>query len=388
MAATFVDEYSIACAAPSIAAAGALAMHPHLCVNLTFTDGEDAAHRSQGLKAYSLHGHAHVGSGTVRLTHDTPLQVGSCIFQPTSPQANPGRASSLMARFDVDIGGVCQMGTEAPCGGAGMSFSFGNVPEVPFGEEGAGDGLIVQLLTHPWYRLVVKYAGTDVAVVEMDSRLRAQVPVQLEVRFLADGLWVRYENRVLLSGVQISAWAPEPTWRFAFGARTGALAHEHDYHRIDNVRIELGTLHTPVGRVALEVGIDGGRFSDSALSYAYISPPDITSVVPASGPRRGSTMVTVSGSSLAGGDSYWCSFNASLVPGTLLSDSLLACATPSTVVEGRALVAVSNNGYDFSRTPLTFTYYNAPMVNSILPVSGPSRGGSYINIRTKIVGMS
>lgn len=86
-----------------------------------------------------------------------------------------------------------------------------------FGAEGTGEGLIVRIRTLPSRRLVVTYRGFYVADVPLRETIRAHTFQRVVVRYMRDGLWVRYGPQVLVSGVVIGGWSPRRTWRFAFG---------------------------------------------------------------------------------------------------------------------------------------------------------------------------
>ena len=65
-------------------------------------------------------------------------------------------------------------------------------------------------------------------------------------------------------GLVIPGWAPEDGWRFAIGARAGAIS---DDHHIDDVVIEGGSAFE-VEAVPLSVSLNGLQFS-SHLPFAY-----------------------------------------------------------------------------------------------------------------------
>ena len=124
-------------------------------------------------------------------------------------------STAFAATFDVLIGGSC--GAEgvlpaAGCGAAGLSFSFGDGLEAvaPFGEEGAGSGLRLQILTGDGSRrLVVIYGGPVLASVGLNETIRSHaIPVQLAVQYAADGLWVRLDTTQLVAGLGIRLVAP------------------------------------------------------------------------------------------------------------------------------------------------------------------------------------
>ena len=177
------------------------------------------------------------------LTFDAPDQLGSLILVPDPDhdvQLDSG--TSFAAAFDVLIGGVCGEDGAVPvvgCGAAGLSFSFGDGLDAaaPFGEEGAGNGLRVQLLTSGnadgggggssahdgrQRRLVVVYGKRTLATAALNETIRSwKVMQRLSVQYSTDGLWVNIGATQLISRLRIPDWAPRSSWRFGFGARTG-----------------------------------------------------------------------------------------------------------------------------------------------------------------------
>jgi hypothetical protein len=326
---------AVLCDAPRLDVAGALDIVPALAVNLTFEPEEQSLHLPPSAPTtpkLQTYGDAVVAAGVLLLTGDAPGQRGSCILAPSGCDVEPSAMSSFIATFDLRISGVCggHVGSEADgdgagCGGVGISFVWGNLPtsgavgeDISFGEEGAGSGLRIQLLTWPSRTLVALYGRRRIATVPLDETLRAHGYQQVEVRYLDSGLSVRYGARMLLSNVLIEEWAPHRSWRFGFGARTSGEGDDEtsiiqDSHTVDNVVIHLGTLGTRRGVVPVEVGLNGGQFSRDGLLFTYLPAVRALSMDPVSGPRMGGTFVAVLGEHTLGGMDYQCSFNGSVV---------------------------------------------------------------------------
>lgn len=370
---------ALSCVSPSMLAAGALAQQPNLVTQLTFAPAEAPARRAAREAYYALHGAAYVRHGRLVLTNDAPDQTGSCILEyATLSSARPTSTSALSVAFDMHVTGVCQ-GGEASCGGAGISFSFGDLPDAAVGVYGAGDGLHVQLLTRSRL-VVVSYAGSIVISADVHKDMRAHAPQKIELKYTANGLWLRYDTQLVVGGLRIDGWAPRPSWRFAFGAQTGTAASEHDEHSIDNVRIELGDIATQAGLVAVRVGVNGEQFSGAALMYTYLPLVRSTSISPASGPRDGGTTVTVTGAAMASGVDLRCSFNGTHVPASLRGPDVMVCVTPLSDGIGAVQAATAVNGVDFSADQLTFVYHEVSIVHALFPLSAPSQGGAIINV--------
>lgn len=369
---------ALACVAPGMRSADTLALSPALVAHLRFAPAEVAARRNVGQTNYELRGHARIRFERLVLTHDAPNQLGSCVLAyPRGNDVRPSRASAFSAAFDVQVSGVC-LGEEAVCGGTGVSLSFGELPDEAFGSEGAGNGLRVQLLTFS-RRVFVSYGGAMVTSAQVAKDLRARAPQQVEVRYTANGLWMRYDEQVVIDGVRIDAWAPQASWRFGFGARTGAESPAHNEHAVDNVRIELGDMIAAEGLSLVRVGLNAMQLS-AALQYTYLSPVHSVSISPASGPREGGTVVTIAVSAMSYSVDLRCSLNGTVVPASARDGREIVCTTPPAVRSGQAIAAVTINGADYSAGSLLFMYQEIPIVQLFFPLSAPVRGGSIVRV--------
>ena len=384
------DGGTLTCVAPDAPMAGTLGNATWALASLSFNADErpDWVTDSGGVKVakYELRGDASVAAGVLHLTLDAPRQAGSCVLLGVRPP--DGRnASAFSAVFDAQLGGACgARGESVHCGADGLSFVFGDIgaDPAPFGEAGAGNGLRVLFHTHPRRRFVVMYAGAQVAAGDMNENLRAHHPQQVAVHYGTDGLWLRYGGTQLVSALVVLDWAPQGSWRFGFGARTGSL---HDAHWVDNVYIVAGELGSGRGRLPLEVSTNGQQFSQAGLFYWYEPLASLASVSPNSGPRAGGTVVTIAGKFLAHGVDYRCSFGAHVVPAAPTDRaSAVVCTTPGGVwiggggAHGIVSVNVSTNGQDFSTHVIGFFVFGVPEVTSIFPLGGPIKGGSLLNV--------
>ena len=135
-------------------------------------------------------------------------------------------------------------------------------------------------------------------------------------------------------------------------------------------------------------------FDDSAVV--------ISSIAPLGGPTEGGTLVTLRGSGYVDRGGVFCRFgedaNVSAVPATLVSSSELRCLSPASphlgvlrdVIGGSVRLALALNGdhaaYTAMASNVSFEYYlaapgvEAVQVSLVLPVAGPSAGGSLLNV--------
>jgi hypothetical protein len=180
----------------------------------------------------SLEGDARIEDGVVRLTEPAEGQQGSVIVA----------TDDVYTGFRVSFLALIGDGTEPPADG--MSFCFGTDLAGSFGEEGAGNGLIVSFDTYlneddiaP--AIEVRWQGQTLAVREVPIvkyRPAQFVGVQLdltpegEVSVWYDGEWIH-------EGVLIPNYIPlAGPGRFGIGARTGDL---NSKHWVDDLCIEM-----------------------------------------------------------------------------------------------------------------------------------------------------
>lgn len=359
---------------------------------LTVDSGEDAlAPSGTAMAPYSLRGSAlALPDGTVRLTSNDYHLIGSLVVD------NVGTASrvahSFSASFDIYTGD----GT----GGEGSSFCYGHLPEqVAVGAKGIASGLCVRFRTRDASNqasgaVEVTYDGALLQTIRLkDSRsaisLRQAGWATVGIAYDAFKLQISYNGEPIFDAVQVHGWHPRDTWQFVLGASTGAW---HDSHRVDNLRVRVGAL---VARTSVPVHIasNGARLSTSGRAFEYFPAPVVSLTTPEAGPIRGGTLILVSGAGLFdAGSLLRCRFNQTVVAAsfvshfvpagrsTVIGDGIL-CRSPARAHPGIDQVSVSLNGQDFhSETAGFFQAYATPQVISLVPSSGPSEGGTHVQL--------
>ena len=96
-----------------------------------------------------------------------------------------------------------------------------------------------------WTLVGHDYVGRRVA----RSVFRAARFVPVRIAYDAMGLQARIDGSVLVQDLLISTWAPQPTWRFGLGARTGEA--RTDEHRVDNLWPVVGAEAEPTAAWSL-----------------------------------------------------------------------------------------------------------------------------------------
>ena len=128
-----------------------------------------------------------------------------------------------------------------------------------------------------------------------------------------------------------------------------------------------------------------GDYTSDKLLYYYYKEPVVKYIMPSAGPNIGGTEVIVAGA--------WflnypfidcvplCKFGNKVVSGEFISTVRIKCVSPPQ--EGLAAAVpfkIGFNNYDWTSEELTFVYYNFPKIDYISPSSGPSTGGTMIQI--------
>jgi hypothetical protein len=127
------------------------------------------------------------------------------------------------------------------------------------------------------------------------------------------------------------------------------------------------TVATPAGQSAIS----------SSDTYTYLALPSVTGIAPDAGPLAGGTMVTISGSGLAGATGV--SFGPiSARSFSVVSDSEITAIAP---VQGEGIQGISvttPEGTSGAESVAQFTYERAPTITAVSPASGPMAGGTSV----------
>lgn len=195
------------------------------------------------------------GSGGLVLTDALNDQSGSFVADFPSPNTE---IMDFTLTFQALVGG----GTEPPADG--FSFVLGpDIPDGPFGEDGAGSGLIVSFDIYdngggeaPAIDVVFNSTVIASRKLPIDALRTGDVFKQVSVRFNRTGtLDLIYGDTAVFANLSLPLVEPFVASRFGFGARTGGL---NDNHWIDDIRLGLNT-QPPLRR--LEYDLQDGTLS-------------------------------------------------------------------------------------------------------------------------------
>jgi hypothetical protein len=301
-------------------------------------------------------------------------------------------------------------------------------PAAALGESGGSSGLRVLFRTGEERRIIVIFDGERLGGCPLPSRPSTNPygpwwDVLIEYRPEAEsprhGLHVSFDGIECLPPMPLSHWAPSARWRFGFGARSRSLQARHwmrELHVQMGSRVQ--TTDTP-----LVVSGNLQQWSHP-VRFIYLGVPRTSTLVPRTGPTAGGTALTLYGSHLYG-TRHLCRVAARFPDATGFGDDTTADAGSSEMGSGEAAsgqthilaatydaldgtvhcemppasdlpadlaalaaasaplyIRVSTNGQQYSRDPHQFNYYDvgAHTTHRLLPASGPTRGGTLINI--------
>jgi hypothetical protein len=128
---------------------------------------------------------------------------------------------------------------------------------------------------------------------------------------------------------------------------------------------------------AIAVAMAWGWAGTAAGSTA--DTPTVTGVSPATGPPRGGTPVTITGSDFASGASVTVGMVAA-TDVTVDSSTSLTAVTPANAAGVRRVLVTTADGTSPVSTAARFTYVAPPAITGLSPPAGPVAGGTPVTI--------
>ena len=223
-ATTRIDDTTLECLSPASTTTG---QHVAIAYDAPFDD-----HANPGGIMY---GHAQLAYGRLELTPGYEFQTGSYTLS-LEDRLAPLPWFELAMAVSITPGA---RNLRTPTGGMGFSISFGNLPDAPFGELGAGNGLRLCFLTANT-TLTAHYAGRYLGRANTSGLLGLEY-AELTLGYAHGYLNVTIDGYTILRLPNLSAEVESETacqWRWGFGARTGLY---HDAHILDNVTFRSGS---------------------------------------------------------------------------------------------------------------------------------------------------
>ncbi|MFE3548019.1 beta strand repeat-containing protein [Streptomyces kronopolitis] len=130
------------------------------------------------------------------------------------------------------------------------------------------------------------------------------------------------------------------------------------------------------GTAQVTVTTPGGTSNGLPYTYTAVSAPVLSSVSPNTGPAAGGTVVTLSGTGLAGATAVrFGSVSASF---TVVSSTQITAVAPAGT--GTVQVTVTTPGGTSNGVAFTYVSVAAPVLSSVSPSSGSSSGGTAVTL--------
>jgi hypothetical protein len=120
----------------------------------------------------------------------------------------------------------------------------------------------------------------------------------------------------------------------------------------------------------------------NSLTFEYYNDVIVNQIIPRIGPKDGGTVVQVHGQYFKDYEGIRCTFGTSSVLAQYVSDTQLVCVSPVSHVTGRGQpFSVTLNDQQFSKSEISFAYFNFPQVFSISPNRGPEDDHTLIEVK-------
>ncbi|MGX1854711.1 beta strand repeat-containing protein [Streptomyces sp. NPDC055299] len=134
----------------------------------------------------------------------------------------------------------------------------------------------------------------------------------------------------------------------------------------------------PAGSGTAQVTVTAPGGTSNAVPYTYTpaSTPVLSSVSPNTGPAAGGTVVTLSGTGLAGATAV--RFGAVSASFTAVSSTQITAIAPAG--SGTAQVTVTTPGGTSNGVAFTYTSVSVPVLSSVSPTSGSTAGGTTVTL--------
>ena len=147
-----------------------------------------------------------------------------------------------------------------------------------------------------------------------------------------------------------------------------------------NLVICVAPSSSEAGTVTVEVSTNEGlSYSGDGVQYTYYNEPFLTHVMPSHAAVTGGSSITFVGGNFADSSDLSCRFGMKSVTRSLRpSVSMVVCTSPASN-PGNVSIEISNNGQDFTKTGLRFSFREA-LTFGLVPSRGPVVGGTVVTI--------
>ena len=130
----------------------------------------------------------------------------------------------------------------------------------------------------------------------------------------------------------------------------------------------------------IQVSVDGIFQSPQQAAVYWVRAPIVDALYPEAGSVGGNNDVVLRGRFLLADSQseVSVSFGSTVVPGTYLGVTAIACVSPAAASEGQVVVSVLLNGIKDLARGYNFSYYQNPILTSVHPSHGYRKGGTLL----------
>eukprot|EP00960_Hanusia_phi_P032037 749635-Hanusia_phi.AAC.1 len=136
-----------------------------------------------------------------------------------------------------------------------------------------------------------------------------------------------------------------------------------------------------LGSTSLQVSNNGLDYESQAY-FEFVIDLQIFATIPSQGSHKGGTHITVEGSEFRDDPSLSCQIGKESTKAYLIDKKRISCITPYSLELGSFSLSVSNNGIDYSKSEISFTYFKPISIFGISPSSAANsiQTTTYISI--------
>ena len=131
-------------------------------------------------------------------------------------------------------------------------------------------------------------------------------------------------------------------------------------------RVSCRTPSHILGEVELRL-CSNNQFCSESITYVYNPQEMLESIFPVSCFLNGCSSVTISGRNFINTSSLSCKFGTLITPAVFINSTMVECSVPTVQTPTIVSMGVSNNGYDYLASGISFEYLQKPILSSVMP---------------------
>ena len=136
--------------------------------------------------------------------------------------------------------------------------------------------------------------------------------------------------------------------------------------------------------IPLEIACNGADYTSDLRQFQFAEPFEVYRMIPTRGPQSGTELISIFGSNFYHSDNLQVLFGPSVIASGIYVTSTYVQAVLPARPAGEVQVEMSNNGADFTKLGIEFSYYAAIQIERMSPMSGSILGGTKVHVQTNI----